>query len=62
MALTVLEDFVRPFYPNLNDMAATRISKGLSFGFGLISYLMVFLMSNVKSILEVPLHDLVVIE
>ena len=53
MALTVLEDFVRPFAPNLNDNTATKISKGISFGFGLISYLMVFLVSNVNSILEV---------
>ena len=56
MALTVLEDFVRPFAPNLNDNTATKISKGISFGFGLISYLMVFLVSNVNSILEVNVN------
>jgi len=53
MALTVLEDFVRPFSPNLKDSTATRISKGISFGFGLLSYFLVFPMSNVKSIFEV---------
>jgi len=54
-ALTILEDFVRPFFPNMTDEASTRVSKGISFGFGLISYLMVFLISNVKTVLEVSL-------
>ena len=52
-ALTVYEDFVRPFFPNLTDKSATQISKSISFAFGLISYIMVFLISNVHSILEV---------
>ena len=56
MALTVLEDFVRPFSPNLNDSTATRISKGISFGFGLLSYVLVFPMSNIKSIFEVHIY------
>ena len=52
-ALTILEDFVRPFFPHLTDKSATRISKSISFTFGLIGYIMVFLISNVNSILEV---------
>ena len=53
VALIVLEDFVRPFAPNLNDASATWMCKGISFGFGLIGYLMVFPVSNVKAIFEV---------
>ena len=52
-ALTILEDFVRPFSPHLTDKSATRISKSISFTFGLIGYIMVFLISNMNSILEV---------
>lgn len=53
VALTVLEDFVRPFFPNSTDGAATKVSKLISFEFDLISYALVFLVSNVKTILEV---------
>lgn len=52
-ALTILEDFVRPFYPNLKDETATRISQGISLGFALTAYLLVFLVSSVETILEV---------
>ena len=52
-ALTILEDFVRPFYPNLSDKAAAKTSKCISFSIGLIGYLLVFLISNVKTIFEV---------
>ncbi len=53
LALTILEDFVRPCYPNLTDASSTRISKCISFGMGLTAYVMVFPVSNVKTIFEV---------
>ena len=59
VALTILEDFVRPFFPNLTDGTATKVSKLISFGFGLISYLLVFLVSNVKTILEVRIQMII---
>jgi len=48
-----LEDFVRPCFPNLTDGKATTISKWISFGIGFSSYLLVFLLSNIKTIVEV---------
>ena len=53
LALTILEDFVRPCYPQLTDANSTRVSKAISFSMGLTAYAMVFLLSNVETILEV---------
>ena len=55
IALTMLEDFVRPCFPNLSDVASTRISKSISLIVGLTAYALVFLVSNVETILEVNL-------
>jgi len=53
VSLTMLEDFVRPCFPNLSDVASTRISKSISLIVGLTAYALVFLVSNVETILEV---------
>lgn len=53
VALVVLEDFIRPHCPNLRDETATRITKGISIGFGVISFASVFIISKVKTILDV---------
>ena len=53
VALTILEDFIRPFYPSMTDESSTRVSKAISFSVGLLSYAMVYLLTNVETILEV---------
>lgn len=53
MALIVLEDFIRPFFPNLEERTATWITKGVSVLVGLMGFGMVFIIANVKQILEV---------
>ena len=53
VSLTMLEDFVRPCFPNLTDVASTRISKCIAFIVGLTAYALVYLVSNVETILEV---------
>ena len=53
VALVVLEDFIRPFYVNLEEQTATRITKGVSLAVGCIGFGMVFVIAHVKTILEV---------
>ena len=53
MALVVLEDFIRPFFPALEERTATRITKGVSVAIGLIGFGMVFIIAHVRQILEV---------
>lgn len=55
LALTILEDFVRPWHPKLSDASSTRISKAISFGMGLTAYALVFLVSNAETIVDVCL-------
>ncbi|XP_045025652.1 sodium-coupled monocarboxylate transporter 1 isoform X2 [Daphnia magna] len=52
VALVVYEDFVRPFFPNLPDQMATRLVKGVSLLFSGLSFSMVFLVAQVKTILD----------
>ncbi|KAI9564252.1 hypothetical protein GHT06_007990 [Daphnia sinensis] len=52
VALVVYEDFVRPFFPNLPDQTATRLVKGVSLLFSGLSFSMVFLVAQVKTILD----------
>ena len=54
-ALILMEDFVRPFRPDMSDVTATRIIKLLSVAFGAFCFAIVFLVANVKLILEVQL-------
>lgn len=56
LGLIILEDFVRPFYPNLSDLKATRISKTISVTCGLVCFGLVFVISNVKTILDVRIN------
>jgi len=53
VALVVLEDFIRPFRPNLTDQTAVRITKLMSVGIGLLCFAFVFLVANVQTILDV---------
>lgn len=53
MALIVLEDFIRPFSPNLSDQTATNLTKGVALMFGCINFGMVVLVSQVQTILDV---------
>lgn len=53
MALLVLEDFIRPFRPNLEESKAVRITKCVAFATGCICFIAVFLVANVESILDV---------
>ncbi len=53
VALVVLEDFIRPFHPALTEKSATLITKGVSFGVGCVGFGMVFLIAQVKTILDV---------
>ncbi len=52
-ALIILEDFVRPFHPNLSEKLATKITKFVSVVFGCLGFGFVFAFSNVKTILDV---------
>ncbi len=53
MALLVLEDFIRPFRPNLEESKAVRITKCIAFATGCVCFITVFLVANVESILDV---------
>jgi len=53
VALLVLEDFIRPFLPNLEEWKAVRITKYLALATGCICFAAVFLVSNVDTILDV---------
>jgi Na+/proline symporter len=53
VALVILEDFIRPVFPNMLDQTATRLVKAVSFVFGILSFSMVFLVSHIKTILDV---------
>ncbi len=53
VALVILEDFIRPFNPTLEEKTATRITKGISLAVGGVGIGLVFIISQVKTILEV---------
>ena len=53
VALIVLEDFIRPFFPLIEDHTATKITKGVAILFGCINFGMVLLVSQVQTILDV---------
>jgi len=55
VALVVYEDFIRPFFPNMPDQTATRLVKGVSLLFSGLSFSMVFLVAQVKTILDVSI-------
>lgn len=55
VALVVYEDFIRPFFPNMPDHTSTRLVKGVSLLFSGLSFSMVFLVAQVKTILDVSL-------
>lgn len=55
VALIVLEDFIRPVFPNMRERTATRVVKGVSFVFGVLSFSMVFLVAQIKTILDATL-------
>lgn len=55
VALVVLEDFIKPFRPNLSDRTAVRITKGLALAVGIICFAAVFMISQVKTILDATL-------
>ncbi len=50
--LTILEDFIRPFWPTISDQKATLAAKLTSVIFGLTCFSLAFLVANVKTILE----------
>ncbi|XP_046460580.1 sodium-coupled monocarboxylate transporter 1-like isoform X1 [Daphnia pulex] len=52
VALVVYEDFIRPYFPNMPDQTATRLVKGVSLLFSGLSFSMVFLVAQVKTILD----------
>ncbi|XP_046643614.1 sodium-coupled monocarboxylate transporter 1-like [Daphnia pulicaria] len=55
VALIVLEDFIRPFFPLIEDQTATKITKGVAILFGCINFGMVLLVSQVQTILDATL-------
>ncbi|XP_046643004.1 sodium-coupled monocarboxylate transporter 1-like isoform X1 [Daphnia pulicaria] len=55
VALVILEDFIRPVFPNMLDQTATRLVKAVSLVFGILSFSMVFLVSHIKTILDATL-------
>jgi hypothetical protein len=55
VALVVYEDFIRPYFPNMPDQTATRLVKGVSLLFSGLSFSMVFLVAQVKTILDVSI-------
>lgn len=58
VALVVLEDFIRPFFPAMKDQNATRVVKGVSLLFSCLSFSMFFLVAQVKTILDVNMISL----
>ena len=51
LAAVTLEDFVNVFTTTrLSDKAATRLSKGLAFGYGIFSYVLTFFVQNLSLI------------
>lgn len=58
VALIVLEDFIRPFFPSIEDRTATKITKGVAILFGCINFGMVLLVAQVKTILDVRLKPI----
>ncbi|XP_057371552.1 sodium-coupled monocarboxylate transporter 1-like isoform X2 [Daphnia carinata] len=55
VALIVLEDFIRPVFPNMRERTATGVVKGVSFVFGVLSFSMVFVVAQIKTILDATL-------
>lgn len=53
VALIVLEDFIRPFFPSIEDQTATKVTKGVAILFGCINFGMVLLVAQVQTILDV---------
>ena len=53
VALIILEDFIRPFFPLLEETTATKVTKGVAILFGCLNIGMIFLLSQVSTILEV---------
>lgn len=51
--MVVLEDFIRPFRPELQEKNAVRITKIVSLAVGCICFANVFFVSNVRTILDV---------
>ena len=55
VALVVLEDFIKPFRPNISDKSSVRITKILALVIGIVSFVSVFMVSSVKTILDATL-------
>ncbi|XP_032776975.2 sodium-coupled monocarboxylate transporter 1 [Daphnia magna] len=55
VALIVLEDFIRPFFPSIEDQTATKVTKGVAILFGCINFGMVLLVAQVQTILDATL-------
>jgi sodium-coupled monocarboxylate transporter 8/12 len=54
LAAIALEDFVKGvFYPKVTDAQATKISKGLAIGFGVLSFGLVFVAEQLGGVLQV---------
>jgi len=53
LAAITLEDYVRYFYPHLEDRTATKISKILAIVYGLISFGLVFVAEQLGGVLQV---------
>ncbi|CAG7827437.1 unnamed protein product [Allacma fusca] len=52
LSATALEDFVKMFYPNMKEDAATVVSKLLAVLFGLISFGLVFIAAQMGGVLQ----------
>ena len=55
--LTVLEDFIRPYFPAMKERTATNLSKIISFIFGIFCFGLVFLVARVTTIVDVIIHS-----
>lgn len=65
IGLIILEDFVRPFRPNLSDLNATRCTKLITVIFAAMIAGAVFIVASVKTLSDVSLlykntHEIVI--
>ncbi|XP_007937048.1 sodium-dependent multivitamin transporter [Orycteropus afer afer] len=52
LATVTMEDLIRPWFPELSEAQATRLSKSLAFGYGLICLGMAYISSQMGPVLQ----------